>query len=84
MVHEQKALWWKGVPAIIGILTSFVLCIAFAIRADSKADSAYATGVEAKTQGRENEKRIADMAGDIKVMRNILERLERVERTNKP
>ena len=62
--------------SMLPMLLLFVSAIAWAVKADQNASAACIQSRELEIRMRANEKAVADMAGDIKVVRALLERAD--------
>ena len=65
---------WRGIPAFVAALATFVLLAAFIIRADSKAEAAMTQGADQEMRLRLMERATIEMAADIRTIRVLMER----------
>jgi len=74
---------WRGIPAFVAALATFVLLIAFVIRTDTKAEAALTQGMDREMRLRVVERATIEMSADIRVIRVLMEKESKL-RSEKP
>ena len=65
--------WWVRATAIIAVVLTIAAAVTFVVRADGRASAAIANTQDQETRLRAVETNIGRMAGDIRVIRTLME-----------